>query len=126
MWVTDKLRHETLQRFMLTNDSVTMAIEVPIWFTVEDIAVLEDEHGIELTRRDDPLKRARNYRPHRFPVGVERGRAYPGLCFQFKADGSSYRNKWTARCSLEGGIARLGPLTSPRHRDERLSSRSGV
>jgi len=51
VWVTDKLRHETLQRFMLTNDSVTMAIEVPIWFTVEDIAVLEDEHSIELTRR---------------------------------------------------------------------------
>jgi transposase-like protein len=27
----NKLRHETLQRFMLANDSVTVAIEIPIW-----------------------------------------------------------------------------------------------
>ncbi len=27
----NKLRHETLQRFMLCNDSVTVAIEIPIW-----------------------------------------------------------------------------------------------
>src|SRR5262249_10264903 len=91
VWLTDKLRHETLQRFMLSNDSVTMAIEVPIWLTAEDIAVVEDEHRVELTQRDDPAKRARNYRPHRFPVGVERGRAYPRICLKFKADGSSYR-----------------------------------
>jgi transposase-like protein len=29
----NKLRHETLQRFMLSNDSVTVAIEIPIWTT---------------------------------------------------------------------------------------------
>jgi transposase-like protein len=44
----NKLRHETLQRFMLINDSVTVAIEVPIWLTEEDITALEAEHGIEL------------------------------------------------------------------------------
>src|SRR5204862_3860461 len=27
----NKLRHETLQHFMLANDSVTVAIEIPIW-----------------------------------------------------------------------------------------------
>jgi hypothetical protein len=27
----NKLRHETLQRFMLANDSVTLAVEIPIW-----------------------------------------------------------------------------------------------
>src|SRR5262249_59858646 len=27
----NKLRHETLQKFMLANDSVTVAIEIPIW-----------------------------------------------------------------------------------------------
>jgi ATP-dependent exoDNAse (exonuclease V) beta subunit len=44
----NKLRHETLQRFMLLNDSVTVAIEIPIWLTESDIAALEKQHGIEL------------------------------------------------------------------------------
>jgi transposase-like protein len=47
----NKLRHETLQRFMLSNDSVTVAIEVPIWLTETDIADLEARHGIELAPR---------------------------------------------------------------------------
>jgi transposase-like protein len=48
----NKLRHETLQRFMLATDSVTVAIEIPIWLTEEDIAALEREHGIELAAWD--------------------------------------------------------------------------
>jgi hypothetical protein len=32
----------------LANDSVTVAIEIPIWLTEEDIAALERQHGIEL------------------------------------------------------------------------------
>lgn len=44
----NKLRHETLQRFMLTNDSVTVAIEIPIWLTERDMSALEKQHGIEL------------------------------------------------------------------------------
>ncbi len=47
----NKLRHETLQRFMLANDSVTVAIEIPIWLTETDIAALEDQHGIERLKR---------------------------------------------------------------------------
>src|SRR5262245_45890079 len=47
----NKLRHETLQKFMLINDSVTVAIEIPIWLTEQDIASLEDEYGIELASR---------------------------------------------------------------------------
>jgi transposase-like protein len=45
---SNKLRHETLQRFMLINDSVTLAVEVPIWLSEEDIRALEEEHAIEL------------------------------------------------------------------------------
>jgi hypothetical protein len=37
-----------LQRFVLCNDSVTVAIEIPIWLNETDIAALEHEHGIEL------------------------------------------------------------------------------
>jgi transposase-like protein len=48
----NKLRHETLQRFMLATDSVTVAIEIPIWLTETDIAALEREHNIELASRD--------------------------------------------------------------------------
>lgn len=34
---TNKLRHERLQEFMLANDSVTVAVEVPITLTEEDV-----------------------------------------------------------------------------------------
>ena len=44
----NRLRHETLQRFMLANDSVTIAVEIPIWLTPADIDALEVEHGIRL------------------------------------------------------------------------------
>ncbi len=33
----NKKRHETLQRFMIVNDSVTVAVEVPVFLTQEDI-----------------------------------------------------------------------------------------
>jgi ATP-dependent exoDNAse (exonuclease V) beta subunit len=42
------LRHEKLQRFMLANDSVTVAVAVPIWLTRADITALERHHGIRL------------------------------------------------------------------------------
>jgi transposase-like protein len=48
----NKLRHETLQRFMLANDSVTVAVEIPIWLTETDIAELERQHDIELVPCD--------------------------------------------------------------------------
>src|SRR5712692_6781396 len=35
---TNKKRHETLQRFMLINDSVTAAVEIPVFLTSDDIA----------------------------------------------------------------------------------------
>jgi ATP-dependent exoDNAse (exonuclease V) beta subunit len=44
----NRLRHETLQRFMLANDSVTVATEIPIWLERADIEALEIEHGIRL------------------------------------------------------------------------------
>src|SRR6185436_14792946 len=54
----NKLRHETLQRFMLANDSVTVAIEVPVWLTEDDITAIEHVHGIELTPRNGAAERA--------------------------------------------------------------------
>ena len=45
-------RHSKLQRFMLANDSVTVAVEVPIWLGEADIAALETQYGIELVPKD--------------------------------------------------------------------------
>ena len=44
----NKQRHETLQNFMLANDSSTVAVEIPIWLTDEEITELETRYGIEL------------------------------------------------------------------------------
>jgi hypothetical protein len=45
-------RHPKLQRFMLANDSTTIAVEVPVWLAQDDIAALESEHGIRLLSSD--------------------------------------------------------------------------
>jgi len=49
---TNYERHPKLQRFILANDSTTIAVEVPIWLTENDIAALEKQHGIELVPRN--------------------------------------------------------------------------
>jgi hypothetical protein len=54
----NKLRHETLQHFMLANHSVTVAVEIPIWLSEEDIAALEREHQVELVPRIGATDRA--------------------------------------------------------------------
>jgi ATP-dependent exoDNAse (exonuclease V) beta subunit len=45
-------RHPKLQRFMLANDSTTIAVEVPVWLTHDDIAALQKEGGIRLLSGD--------------------------------------------------------------------------
>ena len=45
---TNHERHPKLQKFMLANDSVTIAIEVPIWLAENDIAAIERHFGITL------------------------------------------------------------------------------
>src|SRR5262249_7681098 len=74
----NKLRHETLQRFMLANDSVTVAIEIPIWLREHDIGALEWEHGIDLPARTGDTPRV--ITGHiRFLAGEKRCRAHPRL-----------------------------------------------
>jgi len=45
----NKQRHEKLQRFMLANDSVTVATEVPVFLRREDIEHMENELGFKIT-----------------------------------------------------------------------------
>jgi ATP-dependent exoDNAse (exonuclease V) beta subunit len=47
----NRRRHDRLQQFMLANDSVTLAVEVPIWLAQKDTAALETKYGIELGAR---------------------------------------------------------------------------
>src|SRR5437870_5330598 len=48
----NKKRHETLQRFMLVNDSATVAVEIPVYLTGEDIAYYRDR-GFTLDFEND-------------------------------------------------------------------------
>lgn len=51
----NKLRHETLQEFMLINDSVTVAVEVPVLLTAKDLAYFKGKHflvPLELKERE--------------------------------------------------------------------------
>jgi hypothetical protein len=52
-------RHGRLQRFMLANDSTTIAVEVPIWLDENDIAALEDKYGITIVPKDPLTRRGR-------------------------------------------------------------------
>jgi ATP-dependent exoDNAse (exonuclease V) beta subunit len=44
----NKLRHEALQKFMLANDSVTVATEVPVYLLPEDVEHMESQLGFEI------------------------------------------------------------------------------
>jgi len=48
----NRKRHETLQRFMLVNDSVTVAVEIPVFLTNQDIEYYS-QHGFDLDFESD-------------------------------------------------------------------------
>jgi hypothetical protein len=58
---TNFQRHPKLQRFMLANDSTTIAVEMPIWPAEEDIAAIETQFG----RLIIPQGAVRSERPQR-------------------------------------------------------------
>ena len=50
--VTDnKQRHETLQKFMLANDSVTVATEVPVYIRREELEHMQTQLGFQLFKK---------------------------------------------------------------------------
>ncbi len=52
----NRARHDTLQRFMLSNDSVTVATEVPVYLTPEDASHMKNKLRFNLPfSLDDPL-----------------------------------------------------------------------
>jgi transposase-like protein len=57
-------RHSRLQRFMLINDSTTVAVEVPIFLLEDDIAALEDHYAITIVTKE-PARRAQTALRHK-------------------------------------------------------------
>jgi len=45
-------RHPRLQRFMLANDSTTIAVEVPVWMDESDIAALENRYRVTIVPKE--------------------------------------------------------------------------
>ncbi len=52
----NRLRHESLQRFMLSNDSVTVAVEIPIWLRSKDIDAIEEKYGVRILPENDTMR----------------------------------------------------------------------
>jgi hypothetical protein len=50
-------RDPKLQRFMLANDSTTIAVEVPVWLTHDDIAAIEKQYRIQLFSESSPAEK---------------------------------------------------------------------
>ncbi len=50
----NKQRHEILQKFMLANDSVTVATEVPVYIRREDLAHMQTQLGFEMYHLINP------------------------------------------------------------------------
>ncbi len=52
----NKFRHEALQRFMIANDSVTVASEVPVYIKKEDIEHMQNQLGFKVTEDLEKFK----------------------------------------------------------------------
>jgi hypothetical protein len=59
---SNKLRHDTVQRFMIANDSVTVATEVPVVIRKEDIEHMQKQLGFEILGEDGITFRRRTAR----------------------------------------------------------------
>lgn len=63
----NKMRHEEIQRFMIANDSVTVATEVPVYIRAEDVAHLENTLKFKVLDDDGLITLKRKKRPAEFP-----------------------------------------------------------
>lgn len=59
---SNKLRHDTVQRFMIANDSVTVATEVPVVIRKEDIEHMQRQLGFEIVGEEGITFRRRSAR----------------------------------------------------------------
>lgn len=69
----NKLRHESVQEFMLVNDSATVAVEVPIVLTYEDVDHYRTKLGFDVPL---PLKPGELYTGHIDLVQIRNGQVH--------------------------------------------------
>lgn len=99
----NRRRHDSLQQFMLANDSVTLAVEVPIWLREDDIVSLEKQCGVELVARDG--KKPRIITGHMDFVQVRNGAVH---ILDYKPDART--NKPIAQLAIYAlALTRLAP-----------------
>jgi len=70
-----KGRHEALQKFMLCNDSVTVATEVPVYITRDDIEHLKTQLGFQIFNKQDSAKRHSGEEPNATTPESDSGQA---------------------------------------------------
>lgn len=72
----NKGRHEAVQRFMIANDSVTVATEVPVFIRREDIEHLQNELKFEVVNSDVGLevRKRKGRSPAEVPRRTEAGK----------------------------------------------------
>jgi hypothetical protein len=63
-----KDRHDALQRFMLANDSVTIATEVPIYLRREDLSHMQTQLGFELYKKQTTEEKKANKDIEKYPA----------------------------------------------------------
>jgi hypothetical protein len=85
-------RHPKLQRFMLANDSVTIAVEVPIWLYEDDIAALEDRYRVTIIPKEpvDPARPAAGHKPRHITGHIDFLQARNGAIHILDYKGSSH------------------------------------
>jgi transposase-like protein len=105
-------RHPKLQRFMLANDSVTIAVEVPIWLCEDDIAALEDKYRITILHREplDPQHPAAGHQPRHITGHIDFLQARNGAIHILDYKPDARTNKPVAQLTIYAlALTRLVP-----------------
>lgn len=105
-------RHTKLQRFMLANDRVTIAVEVPIWLTEDDIAALEDKYRVTIIPRQplDPSSPDAGHRPRHITGHIDFLQARNGAIHILDYKPDARTNKPIAQLSIYAlALTRLVP-----------------
>jgi hypothetical protein len=95
-------RHPKLQRFMLANDSATLAVEVPIWLVEDDIALLEEMYGVTIVPKQPihPARPSRGHKPRFITGHIDFLQARNGAIHILDYKPDARTNKPTARLTV--------------------------
>jgi hypothetical protein len=95
-------RHPKLQRFMLANDSVTVAVEVPIWLNESDITAIENRYGVVIVHKEflDPANPEAGHKPRHITGHIDFLQARNGAIHILDYKPDARTNKPIAQLSI--------------------------